>query len=248
MPIILPWKPINMWRGGAGGAPAEVKFSTTETGSVSVGFRGTNGKSVFVDAGDGTPLEEIALLGISTPCPWNHDYSGLPGIKYIGVYGDLIDVLLFTISNIEISGYLSNFRALKNCLYAYLWNSAGLTGDWSQLEFISPIEIYLSNSGITGNINIINRWPTLGVLYLNNTDMTYTTPDEGLTTRSGDNLQMDSCGLDSSEVDQFLIDAAAASWSSNTIALAGTNEVRTSESDDALIALVLLGNAITVNE
>lgn len=86
----------------------------------------------------------------------------------------------------------------------------------------------------------------LTTLYVYNNTLTYTTLS--WPAYSSGTFRFDSAGLSSAEVDQLLIDAAAAGWSSLTFYLDGSNGVRTSASDAAVVTL--LGNGVTlyVNE
>ena len=101
--------------------------------------------------------------------------------------------------------------------------------------------------------NIIDISPLVGLgnlnyIYINGNPINY--PLTGLSwfTATAGTFKFDSTVDSSAEVDQWLIDLAAANWSSCTIYLDGTNPARTSASDAAIATLAVNGCTVYVNE
>jgi hypothetical protein len=107
--------------------------------------------------------------------------------------------------------------------------------------------------GLYHNSKALDVAPLVGLsslieLRLHNTVVDY--PLTGLSwfTATSGTFRFDSTVDSEDEVDQWIIDLAAANWSNCTIYLDGTNPARTGASDAALATLIANGCEVHVNE
>ncbi len=198
-------------------------LSTTDTGSLQFITRGPAGTGMWVDWGDGNS-EWIQHTGTGNDITTTHDYGGVAGTKDIAFVGALHHVTQFQCIDPTLSGDISNLSGMTSLTALVLYNSA-VSGDISNL------------SGMT----------SLAYLYLNTTSVdTYGTTS--LPAWADCNIQIHDLGLDQTEVDDFLIDLAAAGGTNGPLNIAGTNDARSSASDAAKATLLGNGWALTVNE
>ena len=102
---------------------------------------------------------------------------------------------------------------------------------------------------ITGDLNTLANFTSATNLNVYSTkadSMDYTTV--ALPAWAGTSIRIESNGLSSSEVDQFLIDLADGVGASGTIKIAGTNAARTAASDAAKATLLSNSWTVEVNE
>ena len=236
--------------------------------SVTIVFRGANGAKLSVDPGDGSGFEAVSLLGTGTGVNWVHDYTGVSGTKRVFIRGDLDDITriefstlnsvngfdLGTFSNLEyyvVGGYQRhvNFKGvtnLKKLGYLYENVNSSLVDASALASCNSLYSVTITNCGITDISWAKNLTDCFNINLNNNNSIVY--QETAWSTFSGLNFECKS-QLSSAEVDQMLIDFAAAGWTRCTLLLDGTNDLRTSASDAAMLLHVgVLNNEVHVNE
>jgi hypothetical protein len=132
----------------------EAAFETTKTSAtLSITFRGTNGTSIEVDWGQGTP-DTVNLLGPSTPVIASNLYDATPGTKNIVVSGLLSeDVTYFNCTDSTFSGAVGGFDIMRSLTHLQ-FNSTGISGDivgLADLAYLTHIQI--DASSVTGSVN-----------------------------------------------------------------------------------------------
>jgi len=153
------------------------KFTCTSTGVLSIITRGPADTGMWVNWGDGSDLEWIAHVGISTDVTTNHDYDGSPGTKEIAFTGLLEQITKFRVTDPEfggsmqavaafagltylnlaftaIEGSLEDISGLTSLEVVYLYNIDGLVGDLEALVPLTNItHLYLYSTGIQGDVS-----------------------------------------------------------------------------------------------
>jgi hypothetical protein len=251
--------------------PYEARFVTTSTGSVTIDMKGISGRKLVIEPGDGSALERITYLGTGTNVPWTHDYSGPAGTKTVTFRGVENITSIDTKNNNTLAIDIDQFLGFRNCNvintgYATLTGNAAnlnaanfpsltaliirycsLSFTPSDLQTLTNLySLYAYNNNGTGDLGGFATLSNLDYFRVNDNAFTY------LQTTSwhaynGVTIQLQSTLSTAAEVDRFIIDSAASSWTSNTINFAGTNPARTSASDADLVASILAGNIWTLN-
>lgn len=163
------------------------------------------------------------------------DLSGFIGMPAIDEIGIAFNSGLDDIS--PLSGLITLTRlSLHQCNVTNLSPLSSLTN-------LTYLRLY---DNAFSDLSPLVSLAALSTLYVYNNNIDYTTllwP-----AYSSGVFRFNSAGLSSGEVDQLLIDAAAAGWGTLTLYLDGSNGARTSASDAAVATL--LGNGVTlyVNE
>ena len=145
-----------------------------------------------------------------------------------------------------ITGPLSGLPSSLVTFYCFGQNT--ITGSLSDLPSSLVTFSCLGQNAITGSLSGLPS----GVIYFNcagkNTIDTYTTKVWAANLEYIRLIPVSPGGLDSSEIDQLLIDLAATTWTgAKVITLAGTNAARTSASDAAVATLTGLNVTVTTN-
>jgi len=134
---------------------------------------------------------------------------------------------------------------LQTIPHDYLWATdyvIRLVGDYDK---ITAFQAY-SQAIFFGDISTFAILPNLATLYLYSTSCTQYTSTP-LPAWAGADIQIQSIGLDATEVDNFLIDLADGCGAGGSLNIAGTNAARTAASDAALATLTAAGWVVTVN-
>ena len=270
-----PWRPRNGVQVYAGGEPIRSQYPsilhTSTSATWTATLKGPAGKYVTFDWGDGSAPTTLDLD--TGGVDFVHDYSSSgSGTKVIRIYGDLDAVTFFDCRSTSPASDLisADLRLLPNLERAYFSH-----GNIIELlvDLNAPIDyFYLHNCSITQSfVNILPHFAsTLTQIRISGNDYTDVTPftfliNATLIQAYGVAIDYPLTGLtwfpatsgtfywgsnvdSSAEVDQWLIDLAAANWSSCTIYLDGTNPARTSASDAAIATLAVNGCTVYVNE
>jgi hypothetical protein len=263
------WLKKNLLGSGSTSGVGVVGFTTSSTGVVNIAITGTAGYNLTVDPGDGTGNETVALNGGSTP--WVHDYAGAPGTKTVVFYGVENISSVDTNNNNTLAfdvGKFNKFSKLNTLNLEY----SVVTGDASRLNStVFPvltalivrycsmsfepadfgtlhglITLYCHNNNGSGDLSGFSTLPNLLYFRAFSNAFTYLNTT-AWPAYNGVNIQLQSTLSTAAEVDRFIIDSVASTWTNNTINFAGTNPARTSESDVALVASILAGNIWTLN-
>ena len=147
----------------------------------------------------------------------------------------------------SVIGNISSLSGLTALVSLYLYSTSilGDIADIAPLTLLTNLRLY--DTSLSGDIADINALTSLTKLYAHSSDVDYTTAT--LPAWSNNDIRIDSTELQSSsEVDQFLIDLAAAGGTNGTLNIAGDNAARTSASDAAKATLLANGWTVTVNE
>jgi hypothetical protein len=253
----------------AGLATVEASFTTTDTGSIQFTTRGPANTGMFVNWGDGEG-EWIEHIGTGSSVDTAHNYGGMTGVKYIVFGGALGAVSRFQCDDSLLFGDLATLNAFEISERLYL-PSTGILGLLSDLSGTPALpRLVLNNTDISGNISGLSTLTSLGEidlgrmpnitgnlgdlapltsawrLWVYDTSIGYTTTT--LPAWSSADIKFYDCALTQAEVDNFLIDLAAAGGSNGTLNIAGTNAARSAASDAAKATLLGNGWSITVNE
>jgi hypothetical protein len=189
--------------------------------------------------------------------------------------GDIVGFSVFTaltnlyLNGTVVDGNISGISKLTNITQLRL-DGSDVSGDVVALVGMTSItDLRLYNTSVSGDIGDFSVLTSLGVLFVQITSVTGDVGDLApLTAASsiwvndtscGYNtttlpawnntvLKLDNCNLNQSEVDNFLIDLAAAGGTNGTITIAGNNAARSSASDAAKATLLGNGWTVTVNE
>lgn len=227
--------------GGVAGLPV-VSIPHTKNGTFSIVFRGTNGSMIYCDPGDGSAVQVKTMLGPSTDVTFSYSNGG--ALRVVRVYGAIDQITKFNIGSNSLTGRIEEFVKFKNLTYLRTTSNLGLTGNVESvvaLQGLTFLSVY--QNGLKGDAARVAELGSLTELYLGVNSLTYSTGS--WPTFSSGTVLLQSCISSSPEVDQWLIDLAAAGWNNCTITIDGTNPVRTSASDAAVATL--LGNGCTVN-
>jgi len=234
----LPKHVLDRWRGGAAAAGVPTSTIThTHSGTFTSTFRGTNGAVIYCDPGDGTGKQEKTLLGPGISVVFSYVNDGTERI--VSVTGDIDAVSSVDISGNTISLYKNAFILLE-ILYIYDNNIIEI----SSLRKSSNLTLISARGNSIIDISPLVLLPlTTCSIYSN--PVTYA----GYTwsTANSGTFSFNSTVTTAAEVDRWLIDLNAASWSGCTIRLDGTNPARTTASDAAVAALVLRGCTLHLN-
>jgi len=233
-------------------------------------FKLPSTKSVTLNWGDGTS-EEVTGQD-STLISKTSNYSGA-GTYSFYVTGDVFDLTWIDINNqtfvsgdisgwsaftdltyidcrgcTNISGNVSGFNALTS-LTSLLLTSTSITGDisgWSALTSLTNLRFNLTS--VTGDISGFNALTSLATLYAYSSGVTFdstpawTNPIGNLLAQS-----INTTGATSTMVDNMIASFSTITTPA-TINVAGTNDHRTSASNDDLNTLLANGNTITLND
>ena len=203
-------------------------LKTTYSGSFNLRMAGTG--SVYVDWGDGSDVETIVLSDDSSLANNYHSYSDSTE-KTILIYGDIDIITRIYLVNMEITDIynIARMTALEDI---YLEGNDNLDIDISVFLTVESLDrLDLKGTGVTGSFgNLVsgNNLTELVVYEANN--IVCDTKSFGLQTSATIDCRF--MGWTSTEVDNFLIQAAAAEWTSCNIHVS-LNESRTSASDVA---------------
>lgn len=229
---------------GEGGATED--FVLTAGGvSVSHAYGDASEKTITVTnalsgvtslVGDSTSTNAVTGLNSLTACTfmtWYFnsitDLSGFAGMPVIDELGLAFNSSLADIS--PLSGLTSLTRlSLHQCNISNL----------SPLSTLTALKYLRLYNNAFSDISPLTSLTDLSIgLHVYNNNITYTT----LTwpTYTAGTLRFDSAGLSSAEVDQLLIDAAAANWATLNLYIGGSNGARTGASDAAYATLVANG-------
>ena len=130
------------------------------------------------------------------------------------------------------------------------WGNKDVEFNINELQGMTGMtSLNLYNTSCSGDIAELSGMTGITYLRLSSTSCSYTSTS--LPNWSGAEIQIYSCGLDFSEVDDFIIDldtGTGADDTGGTLNIAGTNEARTSASDDEKASLIAKNWTITVNE
>lgn len=183
--------------------------------------------------------------------------SGLTSLAYLYLYGTsvsgdisamsgLTSLVRLYLYNTSVSGNVSAINGLTSLTYLQLFNTS-VSGDISAINGLTNLTyLNLSYTSVSGDIGDLSGLTGLKYLYLYNTSLSY--GSVALPPWAGTNIQVQSVGLDSTEVDNFLIDLASGVGANGSLNIAGTNAARTSASDAAKATLLAAGWSVTVNE
>ncbi len=228
-----------------------LEIDPTISATFSANFLGTSGRSITVDFGDGTiknyDLDPSVNVAVS------HTYT-VSNTCTILIYGDLNDLTKVDLSNYGYSVYfdIGQIADLINLTTLQLRGNNELQGDISLIKnMVKLTSCQLYQSALKGDLSVLANLPA-NALYiyaygLTGGTITYTST----TLKSWNNtiLRLQDNNLTASEVDQILIDLAAASVSGSTsqVRLDGSNAARTSASDAAVSTLTSNGWTVTTN-
>ena len=168
-----------------------------------------------------------------------------------GVTGDISALTGMSLTNLYLynTGVTGDISALTGMSLTNLnLFNTGVTGDISALTGMSLTNLHLFNTGVTGDISALTG---MSLTYLHLGDTGVGCDGTPFTALTGCNIQIQNCNWSSTEVDAYLIAAAAAGHNGCSINIGGNNAARTSASDAALAWLVNPAegnNTITVNE
>ena len=231
--------------GNAQGPTCQTEFSTTDTASLTITTRSPASTGFNVDWGDGNS-EWVSHVGPFSDVNTVHNYSGLTGSKRIVLTGDFNVLLRFQCFDTLFGGKISAFGCFGSLELLRL-STADVSGDISALSILTSLDtLRLDFSLVTGDIGSLATLTGLSRLSLNNTVLEYNSTT--LPAWSSATIEIQSCTLTTAEVDNFLIDLAAAGGTNGTLNIAGTNAARSSASDAAKTTLLGNGWTITVNE
>lgn len=192
--------------------------------------------------------------------------SGLTSMQYLylnkltgpGVYGDIaaftnmasmIKLHCYN-TNGTIEGDISNLSGMTSATQFFL-QYTDVDGDVSSLSGLNAnmTYLYLVSTKAYGDVGALAALTNLKRFYVYDMDtLAITYGNQVLPAWSGANLQLSSSGLDSTEVDNFMIRLAAAGGTDGTLNLAGSNGARTSASDAAKATLLSNNWSVAVNE
>ena len=199
--------------------PEGYLFSIVESRIVSGTISTT--ESIVIDWGDGN-----TNIYNGTNISYSHTYSDI-GLYYVTSTGkESITKLVMSRSDCKLVCSISDLPSVMTYLDLYNTQSV-LTGDVADLPSVMTY-LNLSNTQSTMNSYTRKTWvANMKYLYL------YTVSPGG---------------LDSTEVDNLLIDLAATTWTvDKKIYILGTNAARTSASDSAVATLISMGVSVTTN-
>jgi hypothetical protein len=150
--------------------------------------------------------------------------------------------------NTSISGDVDDLPT--GAAYYYFYNTS-ISGDVADLPTGAAYYSF-SNTSISGDLNVFATLGTeIDLIYLydciNITGYTSATL-QNISADNAANIRVYNLGLTSTEVDNFIIDLAAAQTGDGYLSIGGTNAARTSASNAAVAALLALGWDVLVNE
>jgi hypothetical protein len=208
--------------------------------------------SVSGDIGDLSTLTSLTLLYLySTSVSGDiGDLSTLTSLTQLyinstSVSGDIGDLSTLTsltqlhLGATSVSGDIGDLSTLTSLTLLYI-NNTSVSGDIGDLSTLTSLTLlHLGDTSVSGDIGDLSTLTSVTQLYLYSTNLTYTTTT--LPAWASGTLLLYSTGLDSSEVDQFLIDFEINAGAGGTIDIAGTNQARTAASDAAVTSLTNAG-------
>ena len=164
-------------------------------------------------------------------------------IKSISSLVNLTDLRLY---ETLITGDVKALNKLTSATTIYI-HSTSISGDISEISNLTQINnLYLDNTNVSGDVGDLATLVNLSFLRLNVTSVVYTSTT--LPAWSDADIRLQDNGWTSTEVDNFLIDLAAAGGTNGNLNIAGTNAARTTASDAAVSTLTTNGWTVTVNE
>lgn len=248
-----------LYHGGYG--PDVPSMVTTASGEITITLQGDGG-DVTIDWGDGNGETQTLTAG---GVDFVNDYGGA-GTRLIQIYGALGNITYKKCWNANLTKILS-MDGLTNLTTLYIdfnpivdipgvsnltslvslsMSGGNLTNISALLRLLNLQYLDLTNNDFT-DISVLVNLSNLNNFRLTNVAIDY--PLTGLSwfTATSGTFRFNSCVDSAAEVDQMLIDFAAANWSTCTIYLDGTNPARTSASDAAVAQLVLAGVTLHLN-
>lgn len=189
---------------------------------------------------------DIGGLGSLTSMTQLYVYS-TPVSGDIGDLSGLTGLTILYLSSTSVSGDIGDLSSLTSLTQLYL-NKTSVSGNIGGLGSLTGLTIlYLNTTSVSGDIGNLSSLTSLVLLSLYTTSLSYGSISP-LPPWAGANLQVQSTGLDSTEVDDFLIDLASGVGANGTLNIGGSNAARTSASDAAKATLLAAGWSVTVNE
>jgi len=220
------------------------------------------GQDVGFDINELQSMTGITYLKLSsTSCSGDiANLSGMTGMTGLNLYstscsGDIANLSGMTgmtvlrLYSTSCSGDIANLSGMTGMADLRLY-STSCSGDIANLSGMTGMTyLNLTSTSCSGDIANLSGMTGMADLYLSSTSCSYTSTS--LPNWSGAEIQIYSCGLSSSEVDDFLIDLDTGTGEDDTggtLNIAGTNEARTSDSDAAKANLITKNWTITVKE
>lgn len=250
-------------------AANQAVFSTTQTGVLEFKTKGPAATGMWIDWGDGSAVEWIQHTGVGNEIVTNHDYSGLPGTKTIVFMGALSDVTSFDCQDTTFGGSMSSLGVFTGLTFYQIFgtlvdgdiaistlmsgllylqaSSSDVSGDVAGINSITGLLIIsLATTNVTGDFGDFSTLVNLTYVNLSGNSLSYETTT--LPAWSNTTIYLQNNAMTQTEVDNFLIDLAAAGGTNGTLNIAGTNAARSAASDAAKATLLTNGWAVTVNE
>lgn len=226
----------------AAGAALGVPTATvthTRNGTFTVNFIGPNGAQILCTPSNGSP-QLITLLGPGINVPFSYASDGsLQNVIFKGAGLGVATTFSGPIQSVASVSNLQGMTSLEQ--FSFFYND--ITSADIRLNSPALTYINLSTNQIVDPAPLAALYG-MSLFYVNDNPMVY--PPGGLTwfAATSGTYRFYSTVTTSGEVDQWLIDLAAAGWSNCTVYLDGTNPARTSASDAAVATLV--GNSVTL--
>lgn len=224
----------------------------SSTGTYQISFVGELSSLTKIQIGHSFISGDIADLSILTGLITLANYNA-------NMIGDILVLSNFpsltsaNLNNTNVSGDISDISSLTG-LTVLVLGGTNVTGNVSAVSNMTSLtSLNMNSTSVNGNLSVIANLTSLVYLYLFSTSIAdYTTSDLDTPDNAMRNLY--NMLLDSTEVDNFIIDAA--NWNGSTydapsgldIDIDGTNAPRTSASDAAVNAIIAVGGTVTANE
>jgi len=202
---------------------------------------GTSSKQVKFTWGDGA---DTTLTMTGSEQTLTHNYT--KASFNLRISGDT--VTKWQCNNAQLKGDVAD---LPTGAATYSFYNTSISGDVADLP-TGAVNYYFSNTSISGDLNVFATLGTeIDLIYLygciNITGYTSATL-QNISADNAANIRVYNLGLTSTEVDNFIIDLAAAQTGDGYLSIGGTNAARTSASNAAVAALLALGWDVLVNE
>lgn len=153
----------------------------------------------------------------------------------------------------RLTGSLSSLSGITGLQQLYLYGSgagtpSAITGSVSYLSGMTAMtDLLLAYSGVSGDVSTLATM-TFGYLRCYVVSGGFTCSLAAFPAWGSANIQLQSSGMSSTSVDNFLINLADGCGTNGLVNLAGTNSARTAASDAAEATLLAAGWTVTVNE
>jgi hypothetical protein len=238
---------------GDGNSDAVVCDGTLKTLTHDYGSTGYYGVSFTGDTDNVLTLQVVSQAWVEGDIG---NFAVLTGLTNLQIYLTAIDGDVAGISSLNLSffvasatgliGDIVSFAGMTGMVYFNIRDTA-VTGDivtFAGMPSMSNLQVH--NSSVYGDFLNLAGLTSLLTTYLFNTGaLTYTSGT--LPAWTGNAIRIDSTGLDSTEVDNLLIDLDAAGGTGGVFNVGGTNAARTSASDAAYTSLLGKSWTVTVN-